>query len=123
VSDNLDIGEILSDIIVAYREKNMALCSERLVQVIELMKHPSISVPKIKLIDRNHPTHLWSLRVPRCCMKTQSCGTMYFDTGKNRCARFAMFNVDGLNFCRQHAGSYLLDKAVRANGIDYGRDG
>ena len=35
---------------------------------------------------------------------------------KMRCSRPSAFNVDGYNFCKLHAGEYVLHDSLRNNG-------
>lgn len=48
------------------------------------------------------------LNSERCESPTGSTGTHYFPSGKRRCARFAVFEVDGKRLCKQHAGEACL---------------
>lgn len=85
---------------------------------------PSLSCPrektfritsiKIKEIELPVPNKRSFLREKRCSRIVKSCGTRFSGKKKSRCGRFATFEIDGIEFCTQHAGEmalkYLLNK-------------
>ena len=69
-------------------------------------------MPNITRIDRTPQSHLRTLRDPRCQARTESTGTYPFDDKKHQCSRLAVVTIDSINFCRLHAGDYLLRLAI-----------
>ena len=48
----------------------------------------------------------------RCGRKVKSGGTHYFDGNTDQCARMARFKINGILFCKQHAGEYALEYII-----------
>ena len=49
----------------------------------------------------------------RCQHKSTTTGTAPFGGSRNRCARVAVVEIDGIKFCRQHAGYIALDALIK----------
>ena len=62
------------------------------------MKIEQLEIPKQ---PRRH-------REKRCSRIVKSSGTFIFDGNNHRCGRIARFTLDGVAFCKQHAGEFSL---------------
>lgn len=51
---------------------------------------------------------------PRCEMVVSKA----YQWRNGKCKRFAMFNLDGVNYCKQHAGEEALNYFLLNNGKD-----
>ena len=48
----------------------------------------------------------------RCCRKVESTGTGHYDGDKHRCAKPALYQIDGLNYCSLHAGQVAVHHLI-----------
>ena len=85
--------------------------SQVVSQLILCLDKPDLK-QNIELIP-HEKTH----KADRCQLKVNSTGTGWYDGDKNRCSKQARYRIDGLNFCKQHAGQYLLDKALKEQDL------
>lgn len=63
--------------------------------------------PKITPVELPRAHERYRHSTPRCEMVKQTCTSLY-NGEKNRCSRFATYNVDGTELCTQHAGEIAL---------------
>lgn len=63
---------------------------------------------KISEIELPVPYKRSLLRAHRCSRLVKSCGTGFFGKNQERCRRFATYEMDGVEFCTQHAGEMAL---------------
>lgn len=45
----------------------------------------------------------------RCQMKVDSTGVGFYDGDNSRCSRQARYRINKINFCKQHAGNFLIE--------------
>lgn len=68
---------------------------------------------KITKLEKSTPEHLRSVRESRCEEETLSTGTGPFPGSRRRCGRFALYEMDGKKYCKQHAGDVALSHVLR----------
>jgi len=65
-----------------------------------------VKIEKIKLLGKPSPLE------KRCQKIVKSTGTFYYDGNRHRCGRVARLKVDGISFCKQHAGECALNHLI-----------
>jgi hypothetical protein len=67
---------------------------------------------EIEILKRTKAAHLRRFKDAGCECFTKS-GSCYFPESDHQCDRLAVYKIDGINLCKQHAGDKLLSDELK----------
>jgi len=76
---------------------------------------------EIEILKRTQAAHLRMLKDARCECFTKSHGSWYFPESNHQCARLAVYKIDGIDLCKQHAGDKLLSEELKLLYVKKGK--